>query len=213
MSRVLIAGDSLALGLSKPLTDLGKARNIAVMGDGRTSTTAAQWVTGGWLAKDIATFQPDVTLISLGTNDATGDLSQFATHVSTLIDQATSQGGSVAWISPPYLAPTLKNFPTGAVDRVRQTLLDTLTPHGITIFPSDSGGAANDYARAADGIHMQPSGYAAWAKDIADFAGFTATASTPAAAASVAAPSKKWVWWVGGAAAAGGLLWLASRKD
>lgn len=174
MTKVLLAGDSLALGLTAPLMAEAQRYGIELKGDGRTSTTAAQWVTGGWLAKDIADFAPTITLISLGTNDATGDLAAFATNVQTLVDQATSKGGAVGWLGPPYLAPTLKQFPPGNVEKMRKILLETLTARGINVFPTDADAPAKDYSRAQDGVHMTPAGYASWAKDIAEFAAFPA---------------------------------------
>jgi lysophospholipase L1-like esterase len=168
MIRVLLAGDSLALGLTAPLSTEAKKYGIELHGDGRTGTTAKQWITGGWLAKDIADASPGMTLISLGTNDATGDLSHFASDVQTIVDQATSGGGVIGWIGPPSFAATLKNFPAGNVDKMRQILHDTLSARGILIFPTDQ----HDYPRASDGIHMTPDGYAKWAADIATWAHF-----------------------------------------
>lgn len=184
MTKVLLAGDSLALGLTAPLTAEAQRYGIELRGDGRTSTTAQQWVTGGWLAKDIADFSPTITLISLGTNDATGDLAAFVTNVQTLVDQATSKGGAVAWLGPPYFAPTLKQFPPGNVEKMRKALLETLAARGVNVFPTDAEAPAKDYGRASDGIHMSADGYKSWAKDIAEFAAFPAAVkSKPAVAA------------------------------
>jgi lysophospholipase L1-like esterase len=176
MTKVLLAGDSLALGLTAPLMAEAQRYGIELKGDGRTSTTAQQWVTGGWLASDVASFDPNVTILSLGTNDATGDLAHFSANVQTLADQATSKGGLLLWLAPPYFAPTLKQFPAGNVAKMRQILLDTLTPRGVNIFPTDADAPAKDYGRAADGVHMSAEGYKSWAKDIAEFAAFAAAA-------------------------------------
>lgn len=175
-TKVLLVGDSLALGLTAPLAAEAQRYGIELKGDGRTSTTAQQWVTGGWLAKDVADFSPTITLISLGTNDATGDLASWAGNIQTLIDQATNKGGAVAWIGPPYFAPRLtpSPFPAGNVEKMRQTLLNVLGPRGINVFPTDADAPAKDYGRAPDGIHMSAEGYKSWAKDIAEFAAFPA---------------------------------------
>ncbi len=204
MTKVLLVGDSLALGLTAPLTAEAHRYGIELKGDGRTSTTAVQWVTGGWLAKDIAGFDPTLTLISLGTNDATGDLESFATNVRTLADQATSKGGAVAWIGPPYFAPKLSPnpFPAGNVAKMRQVLLDTLTPRGINVFPTDADAPAQDYSRSADGIHMSNDGYKAWAKNIAEFAAFPAAVKGKPVVATKAGWSTKSKLLVGGGLAA-----------
>jgi lysophospholipase L1-like esterase len=212
MTKVLLAGDSLALGLTAPLTAEASKYGIELKGDGRTSTTAAQWVTGGWLAKDISDFAPTVTLISLGTNDATGDLQNWASNIQTLVDQATSKGGAVAWIGPPYFAPTLKQFPPGNIAKMRQILLDTLTPRGINVFPTDADAPAKDYARSADGIHMSAEGYKAWAKDIAEFAAFPAAVKGKPLAATKPGWSTRSKLLVGGGVAAlliGGMIYVS----
>lgn len=193
MTKVLLAGDSLAVGLTAPLKTEAAKYGIELVGDGRTGTTAKQWVTGGWLAHDIDANGPNITLISLGTNDATGDLSGFGTDVSTLIDQATSKGGVVAWIGPPSFAVKLTGapFPAGNVERMRQTLATTLQPRGIQIYPTD----AHDYARSSDGIHMTAGGYADWARDLAAFADFPAAVKgmTPAKPGGMSTRAK-WIW-------------------
>lgn len=192
MTKVLLAGDSLANGLKDPLKAEAAKYGVELVGDGRTGTTAKQWVTGGWLAHDIDANGPNVTLISLGTNDATGDLSGFGADVSTLIDQATSKGGVVAWIGPPSFAAKLTPtpFPAGNVDKMRQTLASTLQPRGIQIYPTD----AHDYARSSDGIHMTTGGYADWAKDIAAFADFPAAVKSVTAKAAGMSTRAKWIW-------------------
>lgn len=214
MVRVLLVGDSLALGLTSPLAAEAKKYGIDLHGDGRTGTTAKQWVTGGWLAKDIADVQPGMTLISLGTNDAMGDLSNFGSEIQTLIDQATSGGGVVGWIGMPSFDPEKTHFPPGNVDKARQILKDTLSARGIQVFPSD----AHTFApRAPDGIHMTPASYAAWASDVAGWAHFPDAVAKPAAAhpswfGSLSTLGKTGVV-VGSVAALGALAWGVSSWE
>jgi len=209
-ARILLVGDSLAVGLSNPLSEIAQSHGTEVKADGRTGTTAHDWVRGGWLAQDVASFNPDLILISLGTNDAAGDLSAFGPNVTTLIDQATSKGGKLAWIGPPYFAPTLPNFPAGNVERMRQTLLDTLSPRGINLFRSDAGGAERDYARAADKLHMTPAGYADWAKAIASWADLEgAKEPAPPAAPKMSNGKKVAIGLTIAAVLAGGAYWLS----
>ena len=214
-TKVLLAGDSLALGLTAPLKAEAARYGIDLVGDGRTGTTAKQWVGGGWLAADIEKDAPNVTLISLGTNDATGDLGNFAHDVQTLIDQATSKGGVVAWIGPPYFAPGLtpKPFPPGNVDKMRQTLLSTLTPRGIELFPSDADAPQHDYSRSGDGIHMTQAGFAAWAHDIAQFAKFSAAVPGPVVASPGMSKRAKWIWGGIGLLAVGGVVYAVSERS
>jgi lysophospholipase L1-like esterase len=203
MVRILLAGDSLAYGLTAPLSAEAKKYGIELHGDGRTGTTAKQWITGGWLAKDIADTSPGMTLISLGTNDATGDLSHFAADVQTLVDQATSGGGVVGWIGPPAFASSVKAFPAGNVEKMRQILHDTLSARGIQIFPTEE----HSYDRAPDGIHMTPAGYAKWAADVATWAHFPDAAPHPAAKSGGMSGGKIALLGIGGVALAVGLGW------
>lgn len=212
MTKVLLAGDSLALGLTAPLKAEAAKYGIDLVGDGRTGTTAKQWVNGGWLAHDIDANAPNVTLISLGTNDATGDLSGFAQDVSTLLDQATAKGGVIAWIGPPYFSSSLKQFPAGNVDKMRQILLNALTPRGINIFPTDADAPAKDYPRSADGIHMTQAGYAQWAHDIAQFADFPAAVKgKPLAPSTGWSTRTKWIVGGLGVAAVIGIVYAAKE--
>lgn len=213
MTKVLLAGDSLALGLTAPLKAEAAKYGIDLVGDGRTGKTAKQWVNGGWLAADIDANAPNVTLISLGTNDATGDLSDFAHDVTTLIDQATAKGGVVAWIGPPYFGPNLKQFPPGNVDKMRQTLLSVLGARGVEVFPTDADAPQHDYSRSTDGIHMTTSGYAAWAHDLAQFAKFDASVPGPAPVASGMSTKAKWFWGAAGLLAVGGVVYAVSERN
>ncbi len=176
-ASVLLVGDSLAVGLTKPLGDIARAQGDTFLGDGTTGSTVTDWLTGklrGKLLAEMARAKPDLVLISLGTNDATGDLSGWGAKVAALVAKAKG-AVSIVWIGPPFFADKLtpKPFPPGNVAKMRQILLDVLTPLNVPIFPSDAGGAENDYPRSDDGIHMAPAGFAAWAKDIADFAQIT----------------------------------------
>lgn len=210
MTKVLLAGDSLAYGLTAPLKAEASKYGIDLVGDGRTGTTAKQWVTGGWLAHDIDADAPNITLISLGTNDATGNLSGFGADVSTLIDQATSKGGVVAWIGPPSFAAKLtpSPFPAGNVDKMRQTLLATLQPRGIQVYPTD----AHDYARSSDGIHMTAGGYADWARDLAAFADFPAAVKGKMPATTGMSSRAKWIWGGVGVLAVVGVIYAVKES-
>ena len=67
-SRVLLIGDSLAVGLRSPLSSLASADAIAFRGTGIGGTHIGSW-TGGTLSRALA-FNPTLVLVSLGTNDA-----------------------------------------------------------------------------------------------------------------------------------------------
>lgn len=153
MTTVLLAGDSLAVGLTSPLRALAQSRGLDFVADGRSGTTARQWVGNGWFADDIHSVQPDIVLVSLGTNDMRADQSNLGDDLATM--RAVAAGRSLRWIAPPRMP-----FDEG-------TVRASIAALGVPVFHSES----HDYVRAADGVHMPPSGYAAWAQDIAS-AGF-----------------------------------------
>lgn len=150
--KILLVGDSLAVGLTNPLREIAAARGDDLISDATTGTTARQWVSAGRLGADVLAHDPDIVLVSLGTNDMKADQSNFANDVTALVDAAA--GASVRWIGPPAMP-----FDAGIV---RSTLTSVLGSRGVPVFPSDS----RSYPRAADQIHMPPSGYAAWALDL-----------------------------------------------
>lgn len=172
MTTVLLVGDSLAVGLTPPMRKLAEARGLNFVADATSGTTARQWVSSSRLVGDVQDHRPDIILISLGTNDARGNTTWFANDVASLIGAAG--GASVRWIGPPEMP-----FDMSAI---RAALASASVP----VFPSE----IFMYPRAADGIHMPPSGYAAWAQDIAD-GGYI----------DKAGPSSAKRWIVGGVAA------------
>lgn len=166
MTTVLLVGDSLAVGLTYPMRQIAEARGLTFVADATTGTTARQWVSSSRLVGDVQDHRPDIILISLGTNDARGNTTWFADDVASLIGAAG--GASVRWIGPPEMPFDMS------------IIRAALAASGVPVFPSETFA----YQRAADGIHMPPSGYAAWAQDIAS-AGYL-DASTPSS-------KKKWL--------------------
>ncbi len=147
--NVLLIGDSLAVGLAGRLGALVSEAGGTFSGQGVNSTTVHDWAPRmGSLGS------PTVLLVSLGTNDMRGGRSDFSGDVASIVDAGKSAGARVYWISPPKMP-----FSEGSI---RSELASTLASRGVPLFHSETA----DYARAADGIHMPPSGYSAWGSDI-----------------------------------------------
>lgn len=160
--RVLLVGDSLAVGLQTPLGALAKEYGIAFQGIGIVGTRIDQWSQSDVLKQTLETFKPTVVLVSLGTNDAymmaPPDVydrqKPYLEQLLTLLESASPR--AIVWIAPPTL-------PAAAVSlaRVRALIasVHTLLRPRVAVFPSDR----LKLARGPDGIHPVASGYAGWA--------------------------------------------------
>lgn len=169
--RVMLIGDSLAVGLATPLGALAKDKGLAFLALGTVGTRIDQWAQSQPLKDALASFQPTVVLISLGTNDAymlsPPDVGvRQAPYMDALLTTIgsgwvhTDDYGlgprAIVWIAPPTLPPAAISLaPVRALIADQSTLLHKR----VSIFPSDR----LSLARGPDGIHPVVSAYAAWA--------------------------------------------------
>lgn len=143
--RVALIGDSYAVGLGPLLAQ----RLPDFQYEGHVGTSTAQWAAhapacgpcGDW----IASYQPTVTLVSLGVND--GDGADPANY-RTLVNGLRSVGSRVVWVEPPAAV----RAPTALARRAIASL-------GVPTVP------ATTFPLSADGLH--PRDYAGWASEIA----------------------------------------------
>jgi len=145
-SKVLLVGDSLAVGMDPYFRRMAKESGAGLQSLAVKSTTILYWVQSPQLpVADL----PDLTLVSLGTNDAYGSRSLELIHQDAIALLA-KLGPNVVWILPPKL---------GKGDRgVAQVIRET----GVTTFESSKLGDLHQ----ADGIHPSGAGYAAWAGEV-----------------------------------------------
>ena len=149
-SRIMLVGDSLAVGLSTPLGALSKDAKILFDPLATVSTRIDQWAQSGTLVDHLASFKPTLVLVSLGTNDEylSGDaVSRQRPYLEQLLSRF--QGTDVVWIGPPTLPK-----PTNGIVPMLQARLPSshyFPSHTLTI------------ARGPDQIHPTAKGYAAWA--------------------------------------------------
>lgn len=171
--RLLLVGDSLAVGLSTPLAALAKDHGLAFQAVAIVGTRIDQWAQSADLTAALASFQPTIVLISLGTNDAymmpSGSTSigqRQAPYMEALLSKIeAAHPRAIVWIEPPSL-------PAAAVSlaSVRQLIeaqhsidLPRYIKPRVSLFLSQR---LTITPRSPDGIHPVVSGYAYWAGKI-----------------------------------------------
>ncbi len=160
--RVLLVGDSLAVGLTVPCGSLAREHGITFKALAIVGTRIDQWASSSDLAQTLATFQPTIVIISLGTNDAymmgPPDPGQrqapYLDKLLSLLESAVPR--AIVWLQPPTLPPAAT-----ALASIR-TLIDSArrrvrTP--VFVFQTQK----LSLPRGPDGIHPVASGYAQWA--------------------------------------------------
>jgi lysophospholipase L1-like esterase len=153
--RVLLVGDSLAVGLTAPLSRLAEQSQVAFRGSGLSGSNVRQWARGATLPELLSSFRPTHVLVSLGTNDAAGGGVDVAT-LGLLLSVIQGAGAVPLWVGPPRLPARL------SADTVRSDIRRS----GVRMFPSEEV----DIAQASDGIHPTAEGYARWAAALWDWA-------------------------------------------
>ena len=154
--KVLLIGDSLAVGTAPHYAALAKEAGVEFKGLGVTGTRIDQWAGSQELPKVLGSFNPDLVLISLGTNDAfmqgADVVAKQRTQLERLLQQL--QGRDVVWIGP----PTLPNPPSPGIVLMIQEAAGALAPR-FHYFHSER----LQIPRGPDGIHPTVRGYAGWA--------------------------------------------------
>jgi lysophospholipase L1-like esterase len=149
-TRLLLIGDSLAVGLAPQLKALAAEQKVPFLGTATVSTRIDQWAQSAALQQTLSAFRPTLVLVSLGTNDEylTGNAVQ---RQSPYLDQLLQRlaPAEVVWIGP----PTLPKPSNGIV-----AFLQSKIP-ASQYFPSQT----LQIPRAPDRIHPTAKGYAAWA--------------------------------------------------
>lgn len=147
-TRILLVGDSLAVGLASELRRLAATDGVAVVGvEAIVSTRLDQWAPK--MPVLLAQYKPDLVLVSLGTNDAGMSVpTSNAGAASSIVSAIGAAGARAFWIGMPTLPSRLQ------ADVVRQMIQAT----GVNYFDSRNV----SFERAGDGIHATTGGYAAW---------------------------------------------------
>lgn len=165
--RILLVGDSLAVGMTNTFADLALRNGHEFFGKGCppgsvggssctsvVGSSTAQWARDGWIGSALAAFRPTLVLISLGANDFKGSPASHQAvraAASKIVEGIKSVGAEAVWIDP-----------------LRMPFDDTANARGAwrasgaKVFDSSQ----LDFKRAPDGIHLSPAGYQGWAEQI-----------------------------------------------
>jgi lysophospholipase L1-like esterase len=150
-TRLLLIGDSMAVGLNTHMRELAADEGVAAYdGKGIVGTRIDQWAHDGWLDDELATFQPTLILVSLGTNDEAmgpGAAEHQAPALEELLGKLRDSGAEIVWIGPP------------ALPFARQGVSDMARSEAPYYFASET----LDIPRGPDGLHPTAAGYAGWA--------------------------------------------------
>lgn len=152
--RVLLVGDSLAVGLKRRMNERAGASGAMFFSDAEQSTFLTVWSKHRF-AQDLDNYKPDIVLVSLGTNDSGGTSVEMVRRaLSAMLSQAKSRGVRVYWIGLPSLPSRLALAPS-----IRQVIRESGTPY----YESER---EPSFERAPDGVHCTPRGYSTWADGI-----------------------------------------------
>lgn len=150
VDRLLLVGDSLAVGLAAPLRARAVDAGFEYRALAKNSTRIDQWASSAELDQAIADFKPTVVFISLGTNDdalGVGAVEKQRAALRKLLEKISGKGPDLVWIG------SLKPGPVSAM--VAGML-------GDIYFHSERLGLP----KSSDGLHTTPAGYSEWAAKI-----------------------------------------------
>lgn len=171
-SRIMLVGDSLAVGLQVPLGQLARTTGSEFAAFSQSGSTIRRWVRDAQVSATLGTFKPTVVLVCLGTNDSLGNqpTEVLASQISEMKDWLQESGAAVVWILPPKLP-----FPERVSGAIKAA--------GVKTFVS-----ANLPLPQPDGIHSTGKGYAGWAEHIW---AFLSCSSAPKTALSGIGPAPR----------------------
>lgn len=162
--KVFLLGDSLAVGLSTPLSQIAKDHKVGFQSMAVSGTRIDQWANNAAMYQTVRDFQPDLILVSLGTNDEYMQLdarSKQAAPLRKLLGELRSVA-PVVWIGPPRL-PQSGGYAwkgtNGAIPLIRENVPSS------HYFPSHT----LEIPRAPDQLHPSVRGAAGWAGKIWEF--------------------------------------------
>lgn len=156
-TRLLLLGDSLAVGLIPYIKCLASEQKVAFDGLAVVGTRIDQWAGSQKLVSHLASFQPTLVLVSLGTNDSymrPDAAKRQAPYLETLLSKIAATQPELGWIGP----PTLPQTSIGKPDPALRAMLQARIPAADWFSSS-----ALSIPRGPDGLHPTARGYAGWA--------------------------------------------------
>ena len=195
--RIVVVGDSLAMGLSTALGRVFDPSLVQFVDQARLSTGLARsdyfnWIRGMQQITD--RFRPDVVVVLIGVNDdqsiilpeggivpeGSEDWTEvYESRVDSFLAAATDKGGRVVWVGLPPLADELHNslaqgfnesFHTEVGDYPSAYFFDTYERFSRNGEYAPFGRDANSNVaqlRGGDGVHFTTTGYDTLAREVA----------------------------------------------
>ncbi len=166
--RVLLIGDSLAVGMAPLFASMSKEAGVDFKAMATVGTRIDQWASNTDLKKLLETFQPELVLVSLGTNDSfmqgAGIVAKQQAQLEKLLTLLTTWPRSkdyglgpehIVWIGP----PTLPNPPNPGISKMIQDSAGSALAPRYYYFHSER----LTLPRGPDNLHPTVRGYAGWA--------------------------------------------------
>jgi lysophospholipase L1-like esterase len=166
--RVLLIGDSLAVGMAPYFAALAKEAGVDFKAMATVGTRIDQWAANPDLKKLLESFQPDLILVSLGTNDSfmqgAGIVEKQQAQLEKLLALLTQWPRSkdyglgpehLVWIGP----PTLPKPPSPGISKMIQDAAGSALSPRFFYFHSEK----LEMPRGPDSLHPTARGYAGWA--------------------------------------------------
>jgi hypothetical protein len=101
-ARVLLVGDSLAVGLAPELTKLADSVGLSFQHAATGGTSVVQW--DAWIADKLTQYRPNIVLVSLGANDyQRTDPDRVRVAIAGFVGKCHDAGAQICWIRPPTM--------------------------------------------------------------------------------------------------------------
>ena len=152
-STILLAGDSLGVGMSNRFYSLAKVSGYKPVVRAISGTSTFQWVV--WIKKHLDVHKPALVLVSLGTNDAMqlarAKKQDVYAEISRVIE---GSGAKLVWILPHRISKS--RIPK--IDDAREFIRSTV--------PLSFDSAKIDIPLSPDKVHTSTKGYESWIEEV-----------------------------------------------
>jgi lysophospholipase L1-like esterase len=164
--KILVVGDSLAVGLTGPLQTNAKAGGYTVFGGPAVvGSFVEQWASGGTYNSTLTAGlaqRPKLVIVSLGVNDDYSDKTQSVVdgdvnNAKKIIQQITDAGAKYLWLGP--LTPLKRAYGNDPGNMVIPALKSAIPSANYYAAPAG-------ITQSSDNLHPTSSGYKTWADAI-----------------------------------------------
>lgn len=154
--RILLVGDSLAVGMADEFRNLSTHDGMDGRVEAKVGSRIDQWVR--WLPAHLAHHRPSVVFVCLGTNDMNNQdgVRRNPELVNIIVEEARRVRAKVVWIGPPDMPPGRLPYEKDVRDILRERAPNFYDSRGLTL------------TRSPDGIHMTPQAYRVWMDHVWD---------------------------------------------